>query len=241
MTPKALVQQSLNRLGYRLTRTPVEGSIDRELQRVLVDRKVTTVLDIGAHVGAYGQRLRDIGFRGRIVSFEPSPRPFGELQSRASGAWEVMQLALGDRTGTAELHVYAEHEEFTSLRWPSDYGRENFGLTLAETVSVPVRRLDDVVNELDIDVDHTLVKIDTQGHDVAVVDGAPDLLRSAAALQLEIPMFGLYEAALAGTTVIQRVLDLGFDLVGMFPVHDHPRPLVPVEFDGLFARDATAG
>lgn len=241
MTPKALVQHSLSKLGYQLTRTPTEGSIDRELQRVLVDREVTTVLDIGAHVGVYGQGLRDLGFQGRIVSFEPSPRPFGELESRAGGTWEVMQLALGDQTGVADLHVYAEHEEFTSLRRPSDYGRNNFGLTLAETRSVPVRRLDDVVTDLGIDFGRTFVKIDTQGHDVAVMDGAPDLLCRAAALQLEVPMFGLYEDATAGTAVIQRVLDLGFDLVGLFPVHDHPRPLVPVEFDGLFARDASAG
>ena len=54
-------------------------------------------------------------------------------------------------------------------------------------------------------------------------------------------MFGLYEGAPAGPALMWQVQQMGFDLVGMFPVHDHPRPLVPVEFDGLFARGAKAG
>jgi FkbM family methyltransferase len=238
---KAGVQRALRKLGYQLQRTPAEGSLTRELQRVIEDRRVDTVLDIGAHVGLYARRLRDeLSFRGRIVSFEPSPRPYRELQRRAAGDWETVQVALGDEEGTAELHVYVEHEELSSLRGPSEYGAK-YGLTLLEKVQVPVRRLDDVVGDLGISPEGTLVKIDTQGHDATVMAGGREVLARCAAVQVEIPMFGLYEGAPAGTSMIQQVLDLGFDLVGMFPVHEHPRPLVPVEFDAVFARGAEAG
>jgi FkbM family methyltransferase len=235
------VQKGLGRFGYQLVRAPVEGRLDGELQRVLADRGITTVLDIGAHVGLYAQQLRVRGYTGRIVSFEPSARPFRELQGKVGGTWEAHQLALGDEEGQSELMVYAEHEEFTSLRKPSEYGRENFGLTVADVLTVPVRRLDDVAAELGVDPATTLVKIDTQGHDLAVMAGGASFVARAAALQVEVPMFGLYEDAPSGTAMIQQVLDLGYDLVGLFPVHDHPRPLIPVEFDGLFARGAKAG
>ena len=241
MSARAQIQRQLGRFGYQLQRTPAEGSLERDLQRVLEDRQITTVVDIGAHVGLYAERLRALGFTGRIVSFEPSPRPFAELTSRTSGSWTALQCALGDQDGSAELRIYAEHEEFSSLRAPSTYGRDNFGLTLAETVTVPVRRLDDVAVEVGVDPATTLVKIDTQGHDESVMEGGLGLLGAAAAMQLEGPMFGLYEGAPSGTALIERVRGLGFDLVGLYPVHEHPRPLVPVEFDGLFARGAQAG
>jgi len=238
---KGIVQQGLGLFGYQLQRRPAEGSLEREWQRVIDDRQIVTVLDIGAHVGLFATRLRSLGFDGRIISFEPSARPFRELKAKTGGAWQALQVALGDEDGTADLHVYAEHEEFTSLRLPSDYGREHFGLTRIETLPVPVQRLDEVAARLGVDARRTFVKIDTQGHDDAVITGGAGFLNQAAALQVEVPMFGLYEGAPSGTAMIERVRSMGFDLVGLFPVHEHPRPLVPVEFDGLFARGAAAG
>ena len=241
MRLKNLVQRNLGRSGFQLVRTPLEGTLARDVKRVIDDRGIRTILDIGAHVGLFGLMLRGLGFEGQIVSFEPSPRPFTELASKTDGSWQAVQLALGDSDGVADLHIYQEHEEFTSLRRPSDYGRSNFGLTVIETVAVSVRRLDDVAEEMGVDAGSTFVKIDTQGHEQAVISGGSAFLSSAAALQIEIPMFGLYEGAPAGPALMLQVQQMGFDLVGMFPVHDHPRPLVPVEFDGLFARGAKAG
>ncbi|MGY1779783.1 FkbM family methyltransferase [Geodermatophilus sp. SYSU D01036] len=241
MTLWGRIQGILGRFGYQLQKIPLEGSLDRDLQRVIADRGIDTVLDMGAHVGSYASRLRQHGYAGRIVSFEPSERPFRALASKTAGNRSARQIALGDTSGVAELFVYAEHEEFTSLRKPSDYGREHFGLTVQDVKRVPVRRLDDVAAELELNPTTTLVKIDTQGHDPAVIAGSPNFLTRAAALQVEVPMFGLYEGAPSGPAFVQSILDTGFDLVGLYPVHEHPRPLIPVEFDGLFARGAAAG
>ncbi len=86
-------------------------------------------------------------------------------------------------------------------------------------------------NKLRTDPTKTLLKIDTQGHDMSVLDGGESIIGQLAGLQLELPMFGIYEGAPTATRVIGGIRDSGFDLVGIFPVHDHPRPLAPVEFD----------
>ena len=50
------------------------------LSRFLSDFRVDCVFDIGANTGQYGARLRQTGYRGLIVSFEPNPSAFAKLQ-----------------------------------------------------------------------------------------------------------------------------------------------------------------
>lgn len=241
MNWKGLIQRPLGKLGYQIHGMPCEGTLEREVQRVLADREISTVLDVGAHVGVYGDMLRRIGFTGRIVSFEPASGPFLRLAARCDESWEAFRIALGNENGEAVLHLFDQHEEFASLRAPSDFGRSLYDLTVARTERVRVRRLDDVVADLHIEMSRTMVKLDTQGHDLAVIKGGLEALSRAAALQVEIPMFGIYEDSPSGTAMIEQLKGMGFELVGLFAVHAHPRPLVPVEFDGLFARGAAIG
>lgn len=230
------VQRALLRAGYQLQRWPSEGSLERELQRLIRARSIRTVVDIGAHVGYYGQRLRDIGFDGRIVSFEPSPEPFERLRQTLDDGWEAHCVAVGDAEGIATLHLYSAHEEFTSLHAPTDVGRADWGLGESTEIQVPVRTLDALAYELDIDARTALIKIDTQGHDAAVLRGAPRTIAGAQGLQLELPLVRLYEGAQSFEDLFRAAHGVGFAPLGFFPVHAHPRPLIPVEFDGLFAR-----
>jgi FkbM family methyltransferase len=233
------VQQILKRCGLLIVRLPHEGTLGRELGRVIAQRNIRTLVDVGAHEGLYGERWRALGFSGRIISFEPGEGPFKRLQQRAGDLWEVHQLAIGNVSGVAEFFEYEESEEYASLRRPS--GRLGMPpLTVCRSYPADVQTLDHILPRLQVDVSSSFLKIDTQGHDAAVLDGAKESLGTAAAVQVEIPMFGLYEEAPRAEELIHRIRDAGFDLIGMFPVHDHPRSLVPIEFDGLFVRSGEA-
>lgn len=227
----------LHRRGYRLVRVPEEGTLGRDLTRVMDQRKISTLIDVGAHEGRYGSLWRSLGFDGRIVSFEPAPGPFGRLSSRAGSdpRWEAHRLAVGDREEMAEFHEFDLHEEFAPLHRPS--GRPGLPpIKVSRSYEVPVRTLDGLVHEHAVNVEGAFLKIDTQGHDLAVLNGGADALKAVAAVQVEVPFFGLYDGAPGGEELIAHVRGLGFDLVGLYPVHDHPRRLVPIEFDGLFVR-----
>src|SRR5207245_5427268 len=69
--------------------------------------EINCVLDVGAHVGQYGRFLRNIGYRGRIVSFEPVLANFTVLEQRRAGDehWTCHRLALGRQDGTLPINV----------------------------------------------------------------------------------------------------------------------------------------
>lgn len=200
------------------------------------------MLDVGGHWGEYGQRLRHLRYHGRIVSFEPVPESADRLRAVAKRDqnWAVEQYALGsERADAATLNV-TNGTDLASFLAPNDYSAERFGAAaaVAHTERVRVERLDQIFDR--IVGTHSgrsvLLKMDTQGHDLAVVDGATGILDNVAAIQTEIPVKALYHGAPTFLTCMQRLNELGYEATGLFPVTRDSDHLRIIEVDAVFKR-----
>lgn len=77
---------------------------------MLKAHEVNLVFDIGANAGQFAQSLRELGYRGRIVSFEPQSEAREQLERAASvdPLWEVApKAAIGAEDGEIELNLAA--------------------------------------------------------------------------------------------------------------------------------------
>lgn len=154
-------------LGLR-NGAPFEPEVTAALKRWIVPGM--TVLDIGANVGYFSACMsRLVGPAGKVHAFEPAPRNFELLQQNVAanqlGNVTCHPIALGDRTGTAKLHL----SEF-SAGMHRLYDSFCCGDAMVE---VPVRRLDTLFSPGDVSV----IKIDVEGFEPFVLEGATALLR----------------------------------------------------------------
>jgi FkbM family methyltransferase len=217
------------------------------LARLFAKLEIDCVLDVGAHVGEYGTWLRHNGFRGRIVSFEPVAASFALLERRCGRdpRWDAHRTALGSSDTDAWINV-TRSSNFSSFLAPNMYSQREFGdgALVVQGEVVPVRRLDGLFDEVTAGSrhGHVYLKMDTQGWDLQVLEGATGCLDGVAALQSEVSVNAIYHGMPTLLDSIARLGSLGYLLSGLFPVQLDSR-LSVVEFDCVAVRDPspTAG
>jgi len=208
----------------------------RHLRELFDLYNIDCVLDVGGNKGQFAKLLRQrVGFRGRIVTFEPVSA-YVELLKRKSKddeLWTIVECALGRKPGEATINV-TRSPGLNSFLAPSSRALEGFWTAdaMIGTEVVAIRTLDEVLVEegLRCDRDHVYLKLDTQGFDLEVLGGAANSLPYIKAMQTEASVLAIYEGMPTYADTIDAINRAGFELSGIFPV-THDQSLRLVEFD----------
>lgn len=216
---------------------------EQRRQRLFETLGTDLVLDIGANAGQYGIEIRRGGYGGRIVSFEPASETFARLReaTQADPLWTARQLALGSAPGTATLNVAGNEGKSSSFLDQRDV---SFGTTAtmryvgAETVEVST--LETVGREIASEHDRIVLKVDVQGLELKVLEGAGSFLDHVQAIETELSLYPMYEDQPDWRRLCDRTEELGFAFFAADPGYSDPKSGRLIEMDGLFVREELA-
>lgn len=235
-----LLRHIASRFGYDLVPQKKAKTPSAQLVALLKHQRIDTVLDVGANVGQYGQRLRKWGFEGRIISFEPLSSAHEQLVTKAASdpKWEVMpRMAIGDVDGEIDIQVSAETDMSSILPQSDVLKTISPTSAIQKTERVPIRRLDTVAPD-DLDAENrVLLKVDTQGYEPQVLDGSEVLLPRLVGVQLEMSLLPIYEGERDYLAMIKRLEALGFSLNLVLPGYFERKLGRMLEIDGVFIRE----
>lgn len=146
--------------------------------------RAQVVLDIGANSGLYALLAASVSPAAEVHAFEPLKRIAEVLRYNVglnpSFRIHVHEMAIGDKTGTAEMYdPGGKRETSASLN-------SSFRSSWKDHYPVPVARVDDFITEKRIEqVD--LIKLDVEGFEEFAIDGMLDTLhRYKPAMMLEL-------------------------------------------------------
>lgn len=200
--------------------------------------EINLVLDVGANIGQYARALKKNGYHGRIVSFEPLPDAFECLASNRWGfsSWRVENFALGAEDTTAVLNI-AGNSQSSSLQQmqPSHVAAAPESAYIG-TCEVNVRRLDSIFDRYYQAGDRVYMKVDVQGHEQQVLDGASECLDSIIAVESELSLVSLYEGQMLWQETIESMKAMGFELASLEPGFQDPTTGMMLQADGVFIR-----
>ena len=238
-TTLAWIKRCLHRRGILIDRLSVVTSPDLRLVAMLAAHAADLVIDVGANTGGYATSLRSAGFGGRILSFEPLMAAHAALAaaSRTDANWAIAdRMALGDRDGSVSINV-AGNSASSSIREMLEAHRSAAPESAyVGREDVDVRRLDGVRHPfLDSSV-RPFLKIDTQGYEAEVLEGAAGMLDRLCGVQLELTLSPLYEGQLLWRALVDRLEAAGFGLWGIVPEFIDPKTGRMLQCDGIFFR-----
>lgn len=216
-------KQLLTRLGLSVRR--YRGTLAGERQALLASGEIATVVDVGAHMGEYGGALRDTGYRGAIFSFEPVAAHFEKLSAVAAAdpAWTVRNAGVGAAPGRATINV-SGNEGFSSSLLAMDEAHVQAveESRYERTEEIVVVTLGDELGGGRL-AGGAYLKVDTQGYEQPVIEGAGEFLDRCLAVELELSLKTLYEDQPLIGEMIELMRSKGFYPTNLEPEFVDPR------------------
>ena len=235
---KNVIKRTLRHVGYDLVQYPPRETYGEHIRELVKTLGLDMVLDVGAHHGEYALFLRELGYAGRIISFEPVAANFDVIAQCCAHDpnWQAYNLALGSEDADRSMNVMS-NSFLNSFLAPSDV-RWIDGNSVERIDTVKVRRLDGLFDQLlnGAGARSIFLKMDTQGWDLEVLRGANACISRIGAVQSELPLKAIYKGMPDFVEVITECNRLGLDITGMFPVSRDTNNLAIVEFDCVMAR-----
>ena len=236
---KHIVKLAVRGLGYEVRRFRPASSNDAQFGAMLQSHGINLVLDVGANIGQFGKTLRELGYRGRIVSFEPLSAEREQLlkSSKNDPLWEVApQAAIGSEEGEIDIHLAANSQSSSALNMLDAHANAAPESRYIGSERVPMRRLDSLAPGYMRQDSISFLKVDNQGFEDRVLKGASGALDRITGLQLELSLVPLYEGQRLFDDLMGQVKASGFELWSISPVLVDPRTGRLLQVDATFFR-----
>lgn len=186
------INQLFHKAGYDFRRFPTTNF--RFLLKYLADNNVNDCFDVGANIGQYGKYFRSSGFKGNIYSFEPQTKAFEILSKKAAGdsQWNTFNIGLGNTNGKSVINI-SKNSVSSSILDINEYLTETAPETkYISKEDIEVKRLDSFLKDINFQ-GRFFLKIDAQGFESKILEGAKDCFNNIYALQIESSCIPLYK------------------------------------------------
>ncbi len=196
-----------------------------------------TIIDVGANVGQFGIACSKLFNTATVYSFEPNPDVFKQLQKNATAIsnLNVFDQALGDKPGSAEFFVNS-HSHSSSLLELGEKHKQAFpDAQQSQSIVVDVSTLAAVSEKIQFDKP-VLLKLDVQGYEFHVIEGARPVLDKIDFIIMELSYSPMYEGEKTYSEILEYMNDLGYRALRPVGFLKHPKTDEILQMDWLFKR-----
>jgi FkbM family methyltransferase len=182
------------------------------VQNLFAKKPEFVFLDVGSHRGEMAAALLSHFPQARAILFEPTPENYEFLKTRFSHnpSIQIFNCALSNAEGISQFHV-ASDSATNSLLTPNSAS--------ADQIQVSIQTLDNILQIAGFEA-IDFIKIDTQGNDLKVLQGAVETIKiHAPAILVESIFIDLYQGQCSYYDIFSLMQSHQYALAGFYNAH----------------------
>lgn len=206
---------------------------------ILNQLNIDIVFDIGANVGQYGLKIRENGYRGKILSIEPTNSAYSKLliNSRNDDNWVIhARSACGSKMGQTKINVSANSQSSSILNMNPIHSEAAPNSHIISYETTPIITLDSIYSQYAKPGYRSFLKIDTQGYEEDVLMGSMQSLPYINGIEIELSLVELYEGQKLYDFYLNFMHKNNFALWDIKPVFYDPNTGRLLQFDAIFIK-----
>jgi len=209
---KKKIKKFLNLVGLNLSKYDLNNS-DFRLNYFLKKKSIECIFDIGANVGQYGIYLRKIGYKNKIISFEPILEAYTELDkiSKKDKLWKAYNFGLGDENRDMQINVSKNSVSSSLLKMNDNHVKAEPESKYIATQNIKINTFEKFISYKKIVEKKLFLKIDVQGYEHQVIAGIKNF-NNIEGLQIEMSLEKLYENQMIFEELYALIKNKGFEL-----------------------------
>jgi hypothetical protein len=237
---KKLIKDQLKNRGLHIQ--PID-EYEQQIELVkdvwLQQMGIETILDIGASDGGFARKARKAFPQAQIYSFEPLSNSYAKLTNHFANdsRFKSFNMVLSNKDG--EMTFYqSSRSGSSSLLEMGNLHKESYPESAELTpLVVPATTLDALVAKGEVQMKgEVLMKLDVQGAEKMVLEGAPDSLKKTRVVFSEMSFTELYKGQTLANELVSMLDRYGFKLCGIENVSRNVKNGTFLQCDGYFLR-----
>ena len=209
------INKILSQINLRLEKVSHNPKFMDLFLPIIQKKRINTIYDVGANIGQSAFELRKYGYKDRIISFEPVSKVHNKLveNSKNDSSWDVYdRCAIGNQDGDIEINISNYDLSSSILQMTPKHleAKKNSGFINKEKTKI--FKLDSILGNGNLDNKKAMLKIDTQGYEWEVLQGAKNNLEKFEVLLVEVSFVRLYENEKLWKDIFNYIESFDFEL-----------------------------
>ena len=212
---KSTLKSFFRKLGLEINNLNTDNSGAFQIYKIISYFKISTIYDVGANTGQYAEELFDFGYNGKIISFEPLTIPHHKLEVNAKkrSNWQVHpKCAIGNIDGETKINISKNSVSSSILPILDTHIESAKNSLYVDSEIVKLVKFDSIFSLYNAPNSKSLLKIDTQGFENEVLEGAKQSLSKLTLIQCELSLVPLYEDQKLYKEMLSKIEGFGFTL-----------------------------